>query len=207
MKPVLLVHGWSDSHIMPWWDKIEDTLRDKGFENVRTVELGLPGLTIGSPAKYARQVRREAMDLHNSTGQNISIIGHSMGGLCSRYFVEILGGHNIVDNVLTMGTPHKGTNIAYLGIFSKGGRQMRIKSDFMKKLNKEGLHESVNYTALWSDNDMLIDPIENAKLPASEMDSNDKNIKISGVGHLMMVMVNDLFEEYHNYISRCVINR
>jgi pimeloyl-ACP methyl ester carboxylesterase len=37
------------------------------------------------------------------------LIGHSMGGLVSRYFLECLGGWEYVRTLITLGTPHRGS--------------------------------------------------------------------------------------------------
>src|SRR5688500_17896117 len=37
------------------------------------------------------------------------LIGHSMGGLVARYFVECLGGWQVTRTLLTLGTPHRGS--------------------------------------------------------------------------------------------------
>lgn len=37
------------------------------------------------------------------------LIGHSMGGLIARYFVECLGGWQVTRRVMTLGTPHRGS--------------------------------------------------------------------------------------------------
>jgi pimeloyl-ACP methyl ester carboxylesterase len=39
---------------------------------------------------------------------NVVFIGHSMGGLVARYYVDVLGGHEITAKVITLGTPHRG---------------------------------------------------------------------------------------------------
>lgn len=39
----------------------------------------------------------------------VTIIGHSLGTLVTRYFVERLGGNRMVDKLLLMGGPHQGT--------------------------------------------------------------------------------------------------
>lgn len=35
-------------------------------------------------------------------------VGHSMGGLVARYYVDVLGGHEVTRKVITLGTPHRG---------------------------------------------------------------------------------------------------
>ena len=38
----------------------------------------------------------------------VVFVGHSMGGLVARYYVDVLGGHEITRKVVTLGTPHRG---------------------------------------------------------------------------------------------------
>jgi pimeloyl-ACP methyl ester carboxylesterase len=38
----------------------------------------------------------------------VVFIGHSMGGLVARYYVDVLGGHENTAKVITLGTPHRG---------------------------------------------------------------------------------------------------
>lgn len=38
----------------------------------------------------------------------VVFVAHSMGGLVARYFVDVLGGHEITRKVITLGTPHRG---------------------------------------------------------------------------------------------------
>ncbi|MGH8977299.1 MAG: esterase/lipase family protein [Acidimicrobiia bacterium] len=35
-------------------------------------------------------------------------VAHSMGGLVARYYVDVLGGHEVTAKVVTLGTPHRG---------------------------------------------------------------------------------------------------
>ena len=50
-------------------------------------------------------------DLKNNHARFI-LIGHSNGGLVSRYYIEKLGGRVNVDKLITIDTPHYGSNIA-----------------------------------------------------------------------------------------------
>lgn len=38
----------------------------------------------------------------------VVFVGHSMGGLVARYYVDVLGGDEITRKVITLGTPHRG---------------------------------------------------------------------------------------------------
>ena len=41
------------------------------------------------------------------------LVGHSMGGLVSRYFLEVLGGWLHTRSLFTLGTPHRGAVSSY----------------------------------------------------------------------------------------------
>ncbi len=49
------------------------------------------------------------------------LIGHSMGGLISRYFLEVLGGWQHTRTLITIGTPHRGS-VASLSALANGFR-------------------------------------------------------------------------------------
>jgi hypothetical protein len=64
----------------------------------------------------ARQLESKAMDWlrhwRASSGNadaKLVLIGHSMGGLVSRYFIECLGGWQVTRTLMTLGTPHRGS--------------------------------------------------------------------------------------------------
>ncbi|MPZ45449.1 MAG: hypothetical protein GEV05_19070 [Betaproteobacteria bacterium] len=64
----------------------------------------------------ARRLESAAMDWletwRASSGNGearLVLIGHSMGGLVARYFVECLGGWQVTRTLLTLGTPHRGS--------------------------------------------------------------------------------------------------
>jgi pimeloyl-ACP methyl ester carboxylesterase len=47
--------------------------------------------------------------LSGATEAKLVLVGHSMGGLVSRYFIECLGGWKITRRLITLGTPHSGS--------------------------------------------------------------------------------------------------
>ncbi len=48
----------------------------------------------------------------------IYLVAHSAGGLVARYYVQVLGGSHYTEGLVTLGTPHKGTWVAALGLFT-----------------------------------------------------------------------------------------
>ena len=74
----------------------------------------------------ARRLEAQAMDAltrwRATSGQadaKLVLIGHSMGGLIARYFVECLGGWKVTRMLMTLGTPHRGS-LSAVGYLENG---------------------------------------------------------------------------------------
>ena len=82
----------------------------------------------------AQQLDRE---ITAKWGENaeIHIVAHSMGGLVSRYYLQELGGAKHCKTLITLATPHHGTNAAYF-YPGTGAWQMRPGSEFLQNLEK-----------------------------------------------------------------------
>ena len=52
--------------------------------------------------------------LEETNADRLSIIAHSMGGLDARYLIHEKGWHELVDVLVTVATPHRGSSIATL---------------------------------------------------------------------------------------------
>lgn len=184
-KGIVLVHGYMDSHRMPWWSRHENILENY-YDEIRVVNLGdVPGTTIRSPENYAREVAETVDDVEDLLDE-VHLVGHSMGGINSRWCVEKLGCDSKVDELATFGSPHKGTVVAHLGLFSPGGRDMLSSSDLIEQLNSDGVSSKIDYHGIWGTKDMLVRPLTNAKIPKEHRD-NVENYKIN-CGHLRMML-------------------
>ncbi|MER9217227.1 caspase family protein [Mesorhizobium sp. M0663] len=53
--------------------------------------------------------RLAAVGLGADHGKTLHVAAHSMGGLISRWFIERLGGNQVVQRLVTLGTPHAGS--------------------------------------------------------------------------------------------------
>ncbi len=73
------------------------------YENLHT--------SIEETARLLKQ-RLEAVGLGANHGKNLQIIGHSMGGLVSRWFIEHEGGNQIVNHLIMAGTPNAGSPLS-----------------------------------------------------------------------------------------------
>lgn len=195
--PALLIHGFGDVSASPWWDTLARRLTDAGYDDdaVETLNMGtIPGTTLASPACYARIIGRAAERLRETHGSPVTIVAHSMGGLGARWYIERRDGAPNVDQLITLGTPHQGSQLAYLGAFTPGGQAMLPCSGFLRTLNESPPPGSVEYTAVWSDGDSFIQPQRYAKLPFDA--DNVTNLRVSGTDHMMLVSDRSVFDRY-----------
>ncbi len=159
-NPVLLVHGIGDTQRV--FDPMAAYLRDRGW-TVHALDLvpnnGSPGLDI-----LAEQVQHYSQ--HHLAGvAKLDLIGFSMGGLVSRYYVQRLGGAARVQRFITISTPHNGTWLAHFRP-TRGIRQMRPNSPFLQDLNKTVAQDlaAIAFTSLWTPYDLMILPARSSQL-------------------------------------------
>ncbi len=194
---MLLVHGYGDTGGSPWWSTLQRYFREAGYdrERISTLSFGaIPGTTLWSPRQYARTIGRRIERLRDRFDSRVDVVAHSMGGLGARWYVEHEGGAGNVDDLVTLGTPHQGTSLAYTQLFTPGGRAMVPDSDLLTELNGRKPPRGVSYTAVWSDDDGLIRPGERASLPFET--SNVDNVRVTGPGHMSLVSDRTVFERY-----------
>ncbi len=100
-----------------------------------------------------------------SPEQPLDLIGFSMGGIVSRYYVQRLGGTERVQRLITISSPHHGTLTAY-ALERPGCIQMRLGSAFLQDLNQDAaMLEQLNFTSIWTPFDLMIVPAISSKMP------------------------------------------
>lgn len=190
-KVAFIAHGFADDYFTPWWRPVREKFEYWGYD---IIEVNFDGLarTVDSPRKYAEKVEVRVQEMYDELeqeyeGAEIVVVGHSMGGMVARYFVEKLGYEEEVDKILTFGSPHQGTFVALPFaapvVGSKGARDLSPGSQFLRTLNEPGLADGVDYCAVYTLNDPLIVPRRNAKLPVVR--EGDRNVRVGrGVGEI-----------------------
>lgn len=177
--PVLLIHGFfRQKHI---FNKMYRHLSELDYE-VHRFNLTPNNGTIGLD-KLAEQIEQYVTKKF-PVNQTFDLIGLSMGGLVSRYYLQKLGGIKRVRNFITISSPHQGTLTAYL-LPLIACQQMRPNSDFLQDLNRDiHLLNQVNFFSLWTPYDFIIIPASSSQLNLG------KTIKLSVFTHAMMVRSN-----------------
>jgi triacylglycerol lipase len=131
--PLLFVPGWSDRAKRLDWLRQEFVRAGYAASHVCVLDFRD---RFGSNIEHAFEIARAIEELRASTGTDrVDVVAHSMGGLALRYYLHFHGGAGIVRRVVFMGTPHRGTWLAYLG-WGKGAREMRPGHPLLQSLGR-----------------------------------------------------------------------
>lgn len=177
--PILLVHGMVDNRSI--FTMLRRNLQRRGFRQVLSVNYSpLTGDVRRAAALLAGHVEQICVD----TGfDRIHVVGHSMGGMIARYYVQCLGGDERVHTLVTLGSPHAGTASAYL-IPHPIGRQLRPRSDVVRELAAPALGCRTRFIAVWSDLDQMVVPHAHARIDHPDLVVH--NLLVRGVGHMSL---------------------
>lgn len=89
---------------------------------------------------------------------DVNLVGFSMGGIVSRYYLQQLDGRKRVQKLITISSPHKGTLTGY-AYPTKGAQQMAYRSAFIKQLEaNDHLLEGMEIHSFWTPFDVMIIP-------------------------------------------------
>ncbi len=158
--PVLLVHGIWDTNAI--FDRMSAYLTQQG-RSVYSLDL-IPNNGDAGLDDLAEQVAKYARRCFGQE-QPFDLVGYSMGGIVSRYYVQRLGGINRVQRFVTISSPHNGTVVAY-GSWRVGCMQMRPDSLFLQDLNRDmALLGQIEFTSIWTPYDFMIVPAISSRLP------------------------------------------
>lgn len=173
--PVILLHGLFQNRscllLLQW------RLRAAGFDRVISVNTplwrDLESLvdTVATTVEAVRQ----------ATGQEkVHLVGHSMGGILARCYLQLRGGAPQVASCVTLGAPHRGSKLAPFAV-SRLGRSLLPGSELLSRLNAAPLPAGVNFTAIYSRHDNIIVPMESARLAGAD------NIELAEIGHASLL--------------------
>ena len=177
--PIILVHGVVDNHTI--FSLLRRSLMRRGFG--RTISLNYSPLT-DDIRRVAKRLNRTIEAVCRETGyERVHVIGHSMGGLIARYYVQRLGGDARVHTLVTLGTPHEGSAYAKL-VPHNVARQLRPNSDIVQELREPAPGCRTRIVAVWSDLDQMIVPKRSARIVHDDL--NARNVFVRGVGHMSL---------------------
>jgi hypothetical protein len=184
-RPLILCHGYMTNRSSLLW--LARKLEGSGRQNI-IIPNFLPASA--SITDFAEQLGRVVqLARERARVDKVDLLGHSMGGLVVRYYVEQLGGERFVHTAVTVGAPHKGTKTAVFGLF-RTARQFRPAAAFMKELQNAHPAQHTRMISIWSEFDNIVLPPENALLPQPY-----ENVMVRNVGHVALLFSAQVAEQ------------
>ncbi|MFE0519873.1 lipase family alpha/beta hydrolase [Streptomyces sp. NPDC058954] len=178
--PVVLLHGFIDNRSV--FVLLRRSLVQSGRQQVESLNYSPLTCDIRSAAEL---LGRHIKEICERTGSDrVDVVGHSLGGLIARYYVQRLGGDSRVRTLVTLGTPHSGTSVVPLANAHPIVRQMRPGSELIEELKRPAPGCRTHFISFWSDLDHLMSPLETACIDHPDLMA--QNVQVSGVGHLAL---------------------
>ena len=195
--PVLLIHGLNMDEVCMW--NLRWRLKKDGWGPLYILHLGPLSWTIQKSANLLEEAIAEITPRFGK----VHIIGHSMGGLVARYFLQKLNGASKTASLVTLATPHMGTPLAHLA-WSVSGRQLIPQSPFLRELNdpKDPLPTGVPYLFLWSNLDILV-PAKWGRAWSPHLNGFGAPFcMIPFLGHMMILHSNKAYLKINDFLMK-----
>jgi len=177
--PIILVHGMVDNRSI--FTLLRRSLRRRGFGRVLTLNYSPLAQDVRSVAVRLQQLVETTCQ---ETGyERVHVIGHSLGGVVARYYVQRLGGDARVHTLCTLGSPHSGTHTARLWP-QRFVQQLRPGSDVVGELAQPAPGCRTRFVAFWSDLDQMVVPKRSARIDHPDLQA--RNVLLRGVGHMSL---------------------
>jgi triacylglycerol esterase/lipase EstA (alpha/beta hydrolase family) len=137
--------------------------------------------TLGRTAAAARQLAWYVDHVRHTTGaQQVDIVGHSMGGVVARYYVALLGGDGAVNNLVTLGSPHGGTDVSKFGV-GHANRELLTGSKLVQRLAAAPAPQHTRIVTIVSHADALVPADTQADIAGAE------RVVFEDLGHVAML--------------------
>lgn len=176
-RHVLLLHGLGDKA-----SKMGRLKRHLASQSRKVHALALSASWGQAGIEAQAEEVRAYVEAHIPRGERFDLVGFSMGGIVSRYYVQRMGGLERVRRLVTVSSPHRGTLMAYL-LPTKACRQMRPGSAFLRDLAQDANQlVKVGFTSFWTPLDLIVLPASSSIVPGA------KCHRVWSLAHPLMVL-------------------
>ncbi len=187
--PVLFLHGLFLNRAC--WIVTRLRLRLMGYTNVHTINL--------SPLKDVETLtERVALKVdslrHACNCDKVHLVGHSMGAIIARNYIQIRGGANKVEQCILLGSPNHGSKLASFAV-TRLAEAVMPKCAFLETLNAKSFPRKVSVINVYSRHDNLVIPFDSA------VTSKVDDIELAGIGHNALLYSNTVFNHILNAIG------
>ena len=176
--PVLFVHGiYCNAGI--WRQQIAH-LRKDGIVNLFSLNLTPPGASIDH---FADLLARRAAEVCRACDvPMVIIVAHSMGGLVARAWYARLRGHLQAARIVTIGTPHRGSQLARAAA-GRCAAEMIPGGEWLARLEADETRApGTPSLCIFSWHDSLVAPQDSAQLPGVDA------LALERLGHLQLLL-------------------
>jgi pimeloyl-ACP methyl ester carboxylesterase len=143
--------------------------------------VGFEYWTLGRTAAGARQLGWFVDQVRETTGAaEVDLIGHSMGGVVGRYYITLAGGDRFVKNLVTIGSPHWGTDVSAIGV-GHPTRELLFGSKLVARLTAAPPPEHARLTTILSQADALVPAESQPEIAGAE------RIVYDDLGHVALL--------------------
>lgn len=170
--PVLLLHGLFHSRACWWYTWLQ--LSRQGFDSLHSLNLP-PWKNI---EELTELVAMKVDALRQASGQaRVTLVGHSMGGILARNYLQLRGGAAKVDRLILLGVPNQGSRLVPFAL-TRLARVLLPNSPFLQRLNQTPLPTDVPVTNILTRHDNMVVPYTLCELPQA------RQVELAKLGHI-----------------------
>lgn len=153
--PVLFVHGYT--HTASAWLFFAAWFRRAGYRDLHAITYN--SLTRTFPEIVDQLETEVARILRERPGRPVLLVGHSLGGLAIRDFLNTSPLAARVGAAVTLGTPHQGSTLAGLGMNALA-RTLQFKGPLIRAIESRDTPPTAPCLSLYSPLDNMVLPPE-----------------------------------------------
>jgi len=173
--PIILLHGLFQNRSCLFW--LQYRLRAAGYQHIISINTppwrDLETLT----ESLAKKVDELRITLKV---EKVILIGHSMGGIIARNYVQNRGGAAYVHGMITLGSPHHGSKLAPFAL-SPMGKNLLPSSAFLRQFNSVVWPKETQAVSIYTRYDNIVLPAESGKMEGAQQ------IELDGMGHTALL--------------------
>lgn len=178
LPPIVVIQGIAGK--WGFMRRLVNKISFEGYPIYTVPDLGNNMIPVESGAKIVRSMI-DSFDL-----KDVVLIGHSKGGLISKYLLAHLNKENRIKGAITIATPFGGTKLAHANPY-KAYKELRTDSELIKSLNdKNEVNDKMICVIPAFDNHVW--PQSSCFLPGA------KNIQVKVKGHHKVVFDKEVQE-------------
>ena len=120
-----------------------------------------------APGVGIRRIARRLARLVDQfpSGTRITVVGHSLGGIVARWYVQELGGHERVARTISLASPFGGIDVPPLFV----GADLHEQSALLRRLRERAHVCGVPHTSIVGEEDTVVVGVETASLGFGEV--------------------------------------